>query len=152
MIGTSEMEASIEKRLIAANSTIRLVSCADRQIAQILRPVWVDGLSTAPGSTDEIPIELDLGRPVRNTQKSNAEHAAGKLFSPKNERLMGCESHLEKRAMILLECDPTVMRYCVQPMTLRYELDGKQRHYTADNFVWRGDKLQILEIKPCTTA
>src|SRR3546814_4060038 len=85
------MDASIEKCLRAAKSTIRLVSCADRQIAPIFRPIWVDDLPAVPGSVDEIPAQLDLGGPVRNTQKSNAMHASGKLFSPKNDRLMGWE-------------------------------------------------------------
>src|SRR3546814_7092677 len=74
------MDASIEKCLRAAKSTIRLVSCADRQIAPIFRPIWVDDLPAVPGSVDEIPAQLDLGGPVRNTQKSNAMHASGKLF------------------------------------------------------------------------
>src|SRR3546814_20530008 len=97
------MDASIEKCLRAAKSTIRLVSCADRQIAPIFRPIWVDDLPAVPGSVDEIPAQLDLGGPVRNTQKSNAMHASGKLFSPKNDRLMGWESHPEKRTRVRLE-------------------------------------------------
>src|SRR3546814_20886172 len=112
----------------------------------------LDDLPAVPGSVDEIPAQLDLGGPVRNTQKSNAMHASGKLFSPKNDRLMGWESHLEKRAMVLLECDPAVTRYCAQPMTHRYELDGQSGHYTPDTFVWRDDRLQIVDVHPSTTA
>src|SRR3546814_17969198 len=108
----------------------------------------LDDLPAVPGSVDEIPAQLDLGGPVRNTQKSNAMHASGKLFSPKNDRLMGWESHLEKRAMVLLECDPAVTRYCAQPMTLRYELDGPLGHYPPDTFVCRYYRLQIVEVKP----
>jgi hypothetical protein len=151
MIGTPT-DASIEKCLIAAKSTIRLVSCADQHIAQILRPVWAHDLPAVPRSVDEIPAQLDLGGPVRKTQKSNAVHASGRLFSPKNKCLIGWESHLEKMAMILLDCDPAISRYYAQPMTLRYELDGHQRHYTPDIFTWREGQPHVLEIKPYYTA
>src|SRR3546814_13603599 len=108
------MDASIEKCLRAAKSTIRLVSCADRQIAPTFRPIWVDDLPAVPGSVDEIPAQLDLGGPVRNTQKSNAMPASGTLFSPKNDRLMGWDSHIEKMALILIEVAPSVTRYCAR--------------------------------------
>src|SRR3546814_13709933 len=89
MIGMP-MDASIEKCLLAAKSTIRLVSCADRQIAPIFRPIWVDDWPAVPGSVDEIPAQLDLGGPVRHTTKSNVMHASGKLRS--EERRVGKES------------------------------------------------------------
>lgn len=144
--------ASNDKTLIDAKSTVRLVSCATKEIAELLRPAWAEELRVPAGSENVVPAQLDRGGPVRNTQKSNAVHASGRLYSPKNRSLVGWESHLEKKAMTLLECDPTVPHYYAQPMTLRYELEGHQSHYTPDTFTWRYGQPHVFEVKPNYTA
>ena len=42
MTATYGTATSNEKSLIKAKSTVRLVSCATKEIAELLRPAWAD--------------------------------------------------------------------------------------------------------------
>lgn len=58
------------------------------------------------------------------------------------------ESLIERDYMYLLEIDPDVKLYHSQPLTIAYTLDNKLCKYTPDFLVERGNRQQIVEIKP----
>ncbi len=63
----------------------------------------------------------------------NYRNVTGRLASPKNRRLVGFESMLEKDFYLLLEFDINVETFEEQPVTLRYRgPDGQLHRYTPD--------------------
>lgn len=66
----------------------------------------------------------------------------------KRGRLVQFESEQERKLLLLLERDPTVLDYCSQPEILAYvAADGRTRHYTPDFQVWRTDgRIELHEV------
>ena len=58
----------------------------------------------------------------------NYRNVTGRLASPKNRRLVGFESMLEKDFYLLLEFDINVETFEEQPVTLRYRGPDGQLH------------------------
>lgn len=72
----------------------------------------------------------------------------GKFPSLKNKSTIWFESHLERDFIYLIEYEKDVIQYREQPFKVRYLLNNKQHHYTPDFLIERGNKKQIVEIKP----
>lgn len=83
------------------------------------------------------------------------QHIAGNIpiiITNKTGRTVQCESHLEYRAALRLDRDPTVRDYASQCETFYYvDKKGKLHTYTPDFKVWRVDgTTEILEITVST--
>jgi len=72
--------------------------------------------------------------PVRAI-KYNYRNITGRLASSKSEGTAEFESSLERDYLTILEFNPSVTKYEVQPVRLWYFLDGKERSYTPDVLV-----------------
>lgn len=86
--------------------------------------------------------------PVRTISNAGGLKRIGTFPSLKVGKLVWWESPLEKDYIHLLEPDRTVKFYQEQPLKIRFVLDGKEHLYTPDFMVWRGPKIQIVEVKP----
>lgn len=86
--------------------------------------------------------------PVRKV-RNRGKNIIGKFPSRKMGRMVAYESLIERDTIYLLEFDNGVSRYEEQPLTIRYEDDGKERHYTPDFWVLLENGRQCLvECKP----
>lgn len=72
----------------------------------------------------------------------------GTFPSLKLGRLVWWESPVERDYIHLLEPDGTVKYYQEQPLKIRFLLNRREHLYTPDFMLWRGDKIQIVEVKP----
>ena len=86
--------------------------------------------------------------PERNIKK-NYRNITGVLGGCKNQGEAQFESTLEQDFLLLLEHDPNVIRYEVQPVTIAYlDSNGYKRKYTPDVLVEYKHKKNILfEVK-----
>ena len=71
----------------------------------------------------------------------------GKFPSIKLNRMVGYESLIERDFIYLLDFDPSVTAYQEQPITIRYQDDGKRRRYTPDFQFVRGGQVYLIECK-----
>lgn len=72
-----------------------------------------------------------------------------KFPSLKMNAIVWCESKLERDFVYLLEFDRVdVLAFYAQACRFYYRLCGKKRIYTADFYVVRRDKKQVIEVKP----
>jgi hypothetical protein len=85
---------------------------------------------------------------VRTINNLGGLKRIGTFPSLKLRRLVWWESPVERDYIHLLEPDRTVKYYQEQPLKIRYVLDGKEHFYTPDFMIWRGLKIQIVEVKP----
>ncbi|MEO8761351.1 MAG: TnsA endonuclease N-terminal domain-containing protein [Bacteroidia bacterium] len=60
----------------------------------------------------------------------------GQIHSVKNETSNDFESALERDYFSLLEFDSNVETYIEQPVEIKYEFEGKTRHYTPDVLIY----------------
>jgi hypothetical protein len=72
----------------------------------------------------------------------------GKFCSIKTGEVHRTDSILEMDHLFCLDFDPEVTGFKSHPFTLIYVLDGKRRRYTPDVLVHRGDRKQVVEVKP----
>ena len=88
--------------------------------------------------------------PIRKIPK-NYRNVTGRTSSQKSEGESAFESTLERDFYTLLEFDNSVIRYEVQPVKIRYLINGKERSYTPDALVEYVDstslKPTIYEVK-----
>jgi len=84
-------------------------------------------------------------RRIKNKMHANRT----KFTSSKLKSVFWCESGLESIYLHLLERDPNVIRYEVQPFRLHYTLCGKNSYYRPDILLETTDgSIHIKEIKP----
>lgn len=86
--------------------------------------------------------------PVREV--SNRGGNAIQLFSSlKMDRLIACESLIERDLACLLDFEQEVVRFTEQPLTIEYTHAGKTLHYTPDfhAVLWVGRNI-LFECKP----
>ncbi|CAE6861175.1 hypothetical protein R69746_07824 [Paraburkholderia aspalathi] len=87
--------------------------------------------------------------PVRNPVTPSGMGFRAKFFSPKNKRLVRCESLLEFDCLHLFEFARGVVSFVEQPMTVHYRLGGVTRSYTPDFAVdWQDGRRYFVEVKP----
>ncbi len=91
-----------------------------------------------------------LNHPARKVTNSGTRKNIGLFSSYKMQTSQWYESLIERDYMYLLECDPDVVRYQSQPLTIVYNLELKQRRYTPDFLVERLKQKQIIEVKPAS--
>lgn len=90
--------------------------------------------------------------PVRNPVTPSGRGFRAKFFSPKNNRLVRCESLLEFDCLHLFEFARGVVRFIEQPKTIRYRLGTGSRTYTPDFAVdWSDGRRWLIEVKPAET-
>lgn len=71
-----------------------------------------------------------------------------KFPSLKLNKIVLCQSLLERDYVYLLERDISVIRYKEQPCKIYYTVEGNRHRYTPDFLVERKNKKQIVEVKP----
>jgi TnsA endonuclease N terminal len=87
--------------------------------------------------------------PVRKIPRYGAGHKnLGKFASVKTGRVAWYESLLEKDFMYLLDYHREVSYWHEQPLRIRFSHGGKVHRYTPDLEVHRGEKKQLIEVKP----
>lgn len=87
--------------------------------------------------------------PARNPVTPSGRGFRAKFFSPKNARLVRCESLLEFDCLHLFEFARDITTFVEQPMTIRYQLGRAWRRYTPDFSVsWVGGRRWLVEVKP----
>jgi hypothetical protein len=87
--------------------------------------------------------------PARNPVTPSGRGFRAKFFSPKNNRLVRCESLLEFDCLHLFEFARGVVRFIEQPTTIRYRLGTSSRSYTPDFAVdWSDGRRWFVEVKP----
>ena len=88
--------------------------------------------------------------PVRRIRPSSRS-ITGKRPSQKTQTIQRFESTLERDYITLLEFDPTIEDYGMQPVTIPYVHEGKACRYTPDALVYykpeAGKKPLLVEIK-----
>lgn len=90
--------------------------------------------------------------PARNPVTPSGRGFRAKFFSPKNNRLVRCESLLEFDCLHLFEFARGVVRFIEQPKTIRYRLGARSRSYTPDFAVdWSDGRRWLIEVKPAET-
>ncbi|MFM0498924.1 TnsA endonuclease N-terminal domain-containing protein [Paraburkholderia caffeinilytica] len=90
--------------------------------------------------------------PARNPVTPSGRGFRAKFFSPKNNRLVRCESLLEFDCLHLFEFARGVVRFIEQPKTIRYRLGTRSRSYTPDFAVdWSDGRRWLIEVKPAET-
>lgn len=87
-----------------------------------------------------------------NFRRGSGGKNIGKFFSIKTGRTLLTDSLLEMDYLYWLDSDPEVRDFTTHPFTLSYVADGKLRRYTPDVLVDRGDKRQVVEVKPAPKA
>jgi hypothetical protein len=86
--------------------------------------------------------------PVRNVS-NHGGNITGAIPSRKLGRMVHFESLTERAYLYLLEHDPQVARYEEQPCRIRYQIAGREHHYTPDVAVfWREGLPSLIECKP----
>lgn len=90
-----------------------------------------------------------FGVPARSIGPSKTS-VTGRVVTEKNRRPQPVESSLEQDFLTLLEFDADVLRYGVQPLTLRWrDRYGRRRTYTPDVLVeYRSRPPRLFEVKP----
>ncbi|RKT25625.1 TnsA endonuclease-like protein [Paraburkholderia sp. RAU2J] len=87
--------------------------------------------------------------PARNPVTPTGRGFRAKFFSPKNNRLVRCESLLEFDCLHLFEFARGVVRFVEQPKTIRYRVGAASRTYTPDFAVdWSDGRRWLIEVKP----
>lgn len=83
-------------------------------------------------------------RNVAGFKHINGFHASDKVSRPQWYR-----SSYELRYMELLDADPEVIAYQVEPVRIPYLFEGSVRNYVPDFLVTRADGVQwLIEVKP----
>lgn len=79
------------------------------------------------------------------------------MATAKSQNAVAFESSLEQDFLLLLEFDRGVLRYASQPITIRWEIDGRKRRYTPDVLIeYTADMMEryphlkptLFEVKP----
>lgn len=95
------------------------------------------------------PPSLPSRNPARNPVTPSGRGFRAKFFSPKNNRLVRCESLLEFDCLHLFEFARGVVQFIEQPKTIRYRLGTGSRTYTPDFAVdWSDGRRWLIEVKP----
>ncbi|MEX3669392.1 TnsA endonuclease N-terminal domain-containing protein [Paraburkholderia phenoliruptrix] len=86
---------------------------------------------------------------TRNPVTPSGRGFRAKFFSPKNRRLVRCESLLEFDALFLMEFARGIRLFEEQPITVEYRLGGRKRTYTPDfSAEWADGRRWFVEVKP----
>lgn len=92
-----------------------------------------------------------VGVPATKPYRPNQGHCSGMLFSYKNNDQRPWRGTLERDSMILLDVNPEVQSFLVEPLTIPYVMpSGKQSHYTPDHLIhYHGSHPSMwVEVKP----
>lgn len=88
-------------------------------------------------------------RPARKIGPIKGRHIRWKVPFLKNNKLVHCESRLERLFVRLLDFDREVIEVESQPVCLLYEYKGQERKYYPDFKVTTNDgRIRIVEVKP----
>lgn len=88
---------------------------------------------------------------VTKPYKPNQGNCSGLFFSFKNNTQCPWRGVLEREAMTILDVDPAVKSFVVEPVTIPYVMpSGRRSHYTPDRFICFADGRAplLVEIKP----
>ncbi|MDQ2069816.1 Tn7 transposase TnsA N-terminal domain-containing protein [Natronospira bacteriovora] len=90
-----------------------------------------------------------VGSPVRSIGPSKVS-VTGRVVTEKNDLPQPVESSLEQDFLTLLEANSDVVRYSVQPLTMRWtDRTGRRRAYTPDVLVeYCSRPPRLFEVKP----
>lgn len=127
---------------------IRLLRACDEDIiARLTTPAEAHKVEF---SRPELSPEFTDGKPVRWFLRRTTSHWTGYFYSARsgaNGEVIPWESFLEKNALMLLECDPSVTSFVTQPFTLQHPWRRRPRRYTPDILVYRGRQPCVIEVK-----
>ncbi|MCA9933745.1 MAG: TnsA endonuclease N-terminal domain-containing protein [Ardenticatenaceae bacterium] len=85
--------------------------------------------------------------PVRKRKISYGRNIIGHFPSIKMDRMIFYESLIERDVIRCLDYDPSVFAFEEQPLTIDYEFESKQYHYTPDFKVETDDDIYLIECK-----
>lgn len=85
--------------------------------------------------------------PVRRAT-NRSRNIIGYFPSLKMGRMINFESLIERDLICLLDYEPTVEQFWEQPLTIKYQHDGRQRQYTPDFHVVHNGRNFLVECKP----
>src|SRR5688500_18429892 len=89
----------------------------------------------------------------RPSHRGGGKRFICKFPSLRMNTIVLCESLLERDFVYLLEYDHVDVRaFYAQACRVYYRFDGRKRFYTADFYVVRGDRKQVVEVKPDAKA
>lgn len=82
-------------------------------------------------------------------EKNSSKYNQGKFYSKKNNKEFIFRSTYELGYFHILEQDPNVMSYIVEPFEISYFFEGHKRNYWPDIMILYADgSMKIVEIKP----
>jgi len=85
---------------------------------------------------------------VRKITNKGSKKVIGKFASHKLQTTVWWESQIERDYIYLLEIDPEVSFYQEQPFHIAYKITDQDHSYTPDFYVERGQRQQVIEVKP----
>jgi len=85
---------------------------------------------------------------VREFTNKGSKKVIGKFASHKLQTTVWWESQIERDYIYLLEIDREVSFYQEQPFHIAYQIEGQDHSYTPDFYVERGQRQQVIEVKP----
>jgi hypothetical protein len=89
---------------------------------------------------------------IRRIVNTNSKKNIGKFPSLKLGIVVWWESLIERDYLFYLEFDCAVSFYAGQPFRICFTVNGKRHSYTPDFLVVRGNKQQVVEVKPLKKA
>lgn len=86
--------------------------------------------------------------PVRKVSNRGKRNTIGSFPSIKMKRMIAYESLIERDYIYVLDFEQDVLEFEEQPLSIEYQHEGKQRHYTPDFSVKKVNHHIIVECKP----
>lgn len=86
--------------------------------------------------------------PVRKVSNRGRKNTIGSFPSDKMNRMIAFESLIERDCIYILEFEPDVLEFEEQPLSIEYQYENKQHHYTPDFHVKKAHQEVIIECKP----
>jgi hypothetical protein len=91
--------------------------------------------------------EKEFNMPVRKVSNHGGS-VTGRFPSAKMGRMIAFESLLERDFIYLIEYDPVVEWFEEQPLSIEYEYENRQLHYTPDFHLFESGQHVLVECKP----
>lgn len=156
----------IKKRIQATRQAYASMTAADKQkFSDNARKLWGSGIMkaahqkasatfrerSAGGQYDFTERNQKLSEAIsRKYVDGSWKFAKGSYLSTKTGKQFYFRSSWERLLMEQLDADPEVTVWEAEFMSLPYEFDGAIHRYVPDFHVVRGDKHQLIEVKPST--
>lgn len=91
----------------------------------------------------------DNGKPVREVVRRSNYRQSYQLFSTKMNKTMSCESSIEFKGCYIMETNPLIKKYHMQPAVISYEINQEKHQHIPDALIeLNSDKKCFIEFKP----